>query len=76
MGNEVVTGAGRLVVLQGGPEGVPYLYRLPDGTADELWVVVAYYGRHEHYESTGESVVVEGRPMAVFRWTHGTAIAE
>lgn len=73
---EVVAGSGRLVVLRGGPPQVPRLYRLPDGAADVSRVVVAFYGRHQRFEPTGETERVEGRPVPVYGFVYSTAIAE
>ncbi|GGV51872.1 DUF5988 family protein [Streptomyces spectabilis] len=76
MPGEVVTGSGRLVVLMGGPPELPRLYRLADGHVDVSRVVVAFYGRHQRFEPTGETELIEGRRVPVFRFAYSTAIAE
>ncbi|MEU1824069.1 DUF5988 family protein [Streptomyces abikoensis] len=67
---------GRVVVLRGGPPEIPRLYRVPDGAAGISRVVVAFYGRHQRFEPTGETELVEGRPVPVFGFVYSTAIAE
>ncbi|GAA3596479.1 DUF5988 family protein [Streptomyces osmaniensis] len=77
MERENVAGAGRLVVLVGGPPELSGAYRLPDErNADLSRVVVAYYGRHQRFAPTGESEVVGGQLVPVFRFVYSTAIAE
>jgi hypothetical protein len=77
MASEVETGAGRVVLLVGGPPELPSLHRLPDEAAtDPSRVVVAFYGRHQHFEGTGETELVEGQMVPVFRLSYSTAIAE
>ncbi|MGW2601544.1 DUF5988 family protein [Streptomyces klenkii] len=75
-GHAVPAPAGRLVVLRDGPPELPHLYRIPAGISDLSRVVVAYYGRHQRFEPTGETELVEGRPVPVFRFVYSTAIAE
>ncbi|MET9415655.1 DUF5988 family protein [Streptomyces klenkii] len=68
----------RVVVLRGGPRGLPRHYRLPLGHsgAESARLVVAYYGQHQHFERTGEMESTEGGRVPVFRWSYSTAIAE
>ncbi|MFD3612122.1 DUF5988 family protein [Streptomyces atroolivaceus] len=63
------------VLLVGGPHAVVGVHEMSDDAVPER-VVVAYYGRHEHYDNAGVEQVVAGRLLPVFRWTHSTAIAE
>ncbi|WP_418353468.1 DUF5988 family protein [Streptomyces alboflavus] len=71
-----MTGSGRLVVLCGGPPELPRLYRLTDSVTDASRVVVAFYGRHQRFEPSGETELVEGQRLPVFRFVYSTAIAE
>ncbi|MGK5637600.1 DUF5988 family protein [Streptomyces sp. URMC 126] len=67
----------RLVVLVGGPPGMDRVHRISDRTTgDATRIVVAYYGRHQHFEPTGGTELVEGRRVPVFRFVSSTAIAE
>ncbi|QHC23458.1 DUF5988 family protein [Streptomyces sp. GS7] len=63
------------VVVEGGPLGLGRVQQL-DIEMPVDRVVVAYYGRHEHFELTGEKARVEGHDVPVFRWSYSTAIAE
>ncbi|MFD3925648.1 DUF5988 family protein [Streptomyces sp. NPDC058614] len=63
------------IVVEGGPEGIDPVRRL-DGAEMPGNVTVAYYGRHQHFEHTGRTQIVEGRRLPVFRFTYSTAIAE
>ncbi|MEW2581520.1 DUF5988 family protein [Streptomyces syringium] len=77
MAGEVARESEQLVVLVGGPPEVARVYRLPDRAAAGFErVVVAYYGRHQHFEDTGETELVEGQLVPVFRFSYSTAIAE
>ncbi|MEU2512508.1 DUF5988 family protein [Streptomyces syringium] len=67
----------RLVVLVGGPPEMARVHRMPDRIAgDATGIVVAYYGRHQHFEPTGGTELVEGHRVPVFRFVYSTAIAE
>ncbi|MCI3928091.1 DUF5988 family protein [Streptomyces sp. AN091965] len=77
MTSGVASGREQLVVLVGGPPELPRLYRLPEGTAEDASrVVVAFYGRHQRFEPTGEKELVQGQQVPVFRFVYSTAIAE
>ncbi|MFD9791587.1 DUF5988 family protein [Streptomyces sp. NPDC059070] len=76
MSGQSAVGSGRLVALRGGPPELPRLYQVPDGAGDASRVVVAFYGRHQRFERTGETELVEGRRVAVFQFAYSTAIAE
>lgn len=78
MRGEVFSVSGGLVVLRGGPSGLPCHYRLPLGRpgVESALLVVAYYGQHQHFKRTGETECVEGRRVPVFRFVYSTAIAE
>ncbi|MEV7547981.1 DUF5988 family protein [Streptomyces sp. NPDC089915] len=69
-------GCGPLALLRGGPPGMPELLRLPAAEANASRLVVAYYGRHQHFERTEDSETVDGTVLPVFRFTYSTAIAE
>ncbi|GGV55085.1 DUF5988 family protein [Streptomyces spectabilis] len=71
-----VTGADQLVALRGGPPELPRLYRLPGSSVDASRATVAYYGRHQRFEPTGESELAEGRRVSVYQFVYSTAIAE
>ncbi|MFE2430662.1 DUF5988 family protein [Streptomyces sp. NPDC059373] len=63
------------ILLKGGPaalEGV----RSAETEGPPERVILAYYGRHEHYELTDETVEIDGCRLPVLRWTYSTAIAE
>ncbi|MFB6517301.1 DUF5988 family protein [Streptomyces sp. NPDC056401] len=48
------------VSLSGGPTGLPHAYQHPGGQVTDLAkIAVAYYGRHEHFERTGEFLLVD-----------------
>lgn len=65
------------VILSGGPSGIPHLYQHPGGEVAELEkITVTHYGRHEHFERTGEIERVDERQLPVFLWTYSTKIAE
>jgi len=66
----------RTVMLVGGPPELSRPHRLREGTSDVSRVVVAYYGRHQRFEPTGETALVDGEHVPVFRWAYSTAIAE
>lgn len=77
MASELLKGSGQLVVLVGGPPEMPRVHRIPDRIAvGSDRIVVVYYGQHQHFEATGETELVEGRTVPVFRFTYSTAIAE
>ena len=78
MAAETALGAGRVVLLAGGPPEIPRLYEIPSGagTSDPSRVVVAFYGRHYRFEATGGTERVGGAPLAVFAFAYSTAIAE
>ncbi|MEE1796285.1 DUF5988 family protein [Streptomyces sp. BE308] len=77
MAGEDATGAGRLVVLCGGPPELPRVQRLPEGiVADTSRLIVAFYGRHQRFVRTSETALVEGRTVPVFRFHYSTKIAE
>ncbi|MBD0746745.1 DUF5988 family protein [Streptomyces sp. CBMA152] len=63
------------IVVEGGPEGLGRVWEIDAPVVPERWVV-AFYGRHQHYERTGATVLVEGRQLSVFQFTYSTAIAE
>ncbi|MGW1030119.1 DUF5988 family protein [Streptomyces sp. NPDC002577] len=63
------------IVVKGGPEGIEPVRQLETESVPTE-VRVAYYGRHQHFELTGDTELVEGRPVPVFRFTYSTAIAE
>ncbi|MGX9883888.1 DUF5988 family protein [Streptomyces sp. NPDC002276] len=63
------------IVVDGGPEGMARVRRIDVRGIPDRWVV-AYYGRHQHFERTGTTELVEDRPVPVFRFTYSTAIAE
>ncbi|MEW2581260.1 DUF5988 family protein [Streptomyces syringium] len=72
-----VMGAGQWVVLAGGPSEMARVRQLPaGGGGNSTRIAVPFYGQHQHFEHTGETEVVEGRQVPVFRWTYSTAIAE
>ncbi|MCM1969436.1 DUF5988 family protein [Streptomyces sp. G1] len=65
------------VNLSGGPNSLPHAYQHPSGQVTDLEkIAVAHYGRHEHFERTGEFALVDERLLPVFRWTYSTKIAE
>ncbi|QCX82725.1 hypothetical protein C9F11_45845 (plasmid) [Streptomyces sp. YIM 121038] len=72
----VLTNSGRLAVLQGSPPEIPRVHQVLDGAADDSRVVVAYYGRHQRFEATGEVALVDGQQIPVFQFAYSTAIAE
>ncbi|GAA0424911.1 DUF5988 family protein [Streptomyces luteireticuli] len=75
-GHEFPDGDGQLVVLEGGPPGMPSPYRVPGGAGgDGARLTVAYYGQHQHFERSGTRHV-GGLALPVFRWSYSTAIAE
>ncbi|MCI3927838.1 DUF5988 family protein [Streptomyces sp. AN091965] len=77
MNSHDVTNAEHLVVLVGGPPEMARVYRIPGQiAATSERIAVAYYGQHQHFEPTGETELVEGRMMPVFRFTYSTKIAE
>ncbi|MET9644832.1 DUF5988 family protein [Streptomyces syringium] len=77
MASEVVRDSGQLVVLVGGPPEMARVYRIPDWhAAGSGRIAVAYYGQHQHFEPTGETELVAGQLMPVFRFSYSTAIAE
>ncbi len=65
----------RTIALAGGPRSMRRVYRVAVADFADR-VTVDFYGRHEHFESTGEFEVVDGRQVPVFRWSYSTAIAE
>ncbi|WP_329394526.1 DUF5988 family protein [Streptomyces melanogenes] len=63
------------IALEGAPDGLEGVRQLARAELPAT-VVVAYYGRHQHFERTGRTVRIEGRDVPVFRFTYSTAIAE
>ncbi|WP_330334535.1 DUF5988 family protein [Streptomyces sp. NBC_00536] len=63
------------IVLVGGPDGLGPLYDLQGDELPEK-IAVAFYGCHQHFEHAGECVRIDGRDLALFRFTYRTAIAE
>jgi hypothetical protein len=74
---EPVTDWELTVVLVGGPPEIAGLYQRT-GCSHETpaKIVVAFYGRHQHYVATGETELVAGRHVPAFRFAYSTAIAE
>jgi hypothetical protein len=64
------------VLLKGGPDDLPGVatvdvsHQLPDR------ITVDHFGRHEHFEFTGNHDDDAGGGHPVFRWLYSTAIAE
>ncbi|WP_172384153.1 DUF5988 family protein [Streptomyces sp. MNP-20] len=63
------------IVTDGGPEDMGRVRRIDQEEIPERWVV-AYYGRHQHFERTSATELVGGLRVPVFRFTYSTAIAE
>lgn len=63
------------IVVRGDPEGLAAVHQF-DGLGLPEKVAVAFYGRHQHFDYTGEAQVVEGFRLPVYRFTYSTAIAE
>lgn len=63
------------IVLVGGPDGLGELPRMAVA-GDPERLTVDYYGRHQHFQRSGEFQLVDGRRVPVFRWSYSTAIAE
>ncbi|WP_049717510.1 DUF5988 family protein [Streptomyces caatingaensis] len=77
MADKRVTDVRQWVVLLGGPPELPRVYRIPDGAdLTSPCLVVAFYGRHQHFTDTGVREQVRGRMVPVFRFAYSTAIAE
>lgn len=68
---------GPLVALEGGPEGLPSMYRVQDAVvADRERLVIAHCGRNEHFVRTDGTRRLADGEVPLFRWTYGTVIAE
>ncbi|MEW2581032.1 DUF5988 family protein [Streptomyces syringium] len=77
MTSEVARDSGQLVVLVAGPPEMARMYWLPGRhAAGSDRIAVAYYGQHQHFERTGETELVEGQLVPVFRFSCSTKIAE
>lgn len=67
------TRTSRLVVLRGGPPGIPQPIEF-DAPAGR--VTVDHYGRHEHFEVTDGVERVGDQDLPVYQWAYTTFIAE
>ncbi|QDQ09605.1 DUF5988 family protein [Streptomyces spectabilis] len=68
---------GQAVVLRGGWPERAGSYRLPEYAAGNASrAVMAFCGRHQRFEPSGESEPVEDRSLPVFRFACSTASAE
>ncbi|MET9643654.1 DUF5988 family protein [Streptomyces syringium] len=69
--------AGTEIFLVGGPAELPPTWRLPPGQEDATEVTVPHLNKNEHFARTARTqAVAGGRELAVFAWSHSTAIAE
>ncbi|TDB91181.1 hypothetical protein E1264_02500 [Actinomadura sp. KC216] len=71
----------RIIALRGGPAGMPTRCRAPITVTDGRppvgeRVTVDYYGKHQHFEFTGECVRDGGDDLPAFGWIYATAVAE
>jgi len=64
----------RRVILSGGPGGMPQEIIVGGDLPESL--VVDYYGRHEHFQLSGEFPPAQGGPLPLYRWIYSTMIAE
>lgn len=62
------------VLLDGGPAGVPPVWRT-DGALHTRVKVPSGAGQ-EHYEFSGDYREFDGRNLPVFRWAYRTRVAE
>jgi hypothetical protein len=64
------------VVLVGGPESLPAAARLQEVTDLTDKVKIAFGAGYEHFLPSGETSIVDGEQLPVFRWCGATRIAE
>lgn len=63
--------------MEGGPEGLPSVYRLQDAVlADRERLVIAYCGRNEHFVRADGTCRLPDGEVPLYRWTYSTVIAE
>jgi Family of unknown function (DUF5988) len=64
------------VVLAGGPVQRPELGSIREVSSLEEKVKVGFASGYEHFAHSGETVVIDGQPTAVYQWCEKTKIAE
>ena len=64
------------VVLIGGPESLPVAARILEVADLTDKVKIAFGAGYEHFLPSGETSVVDGEHLPVFRWCGATRIAE
>ena len=64
------------VVLLGGPEYLPVTARIHEVANLTDKVKIAFRAGYEHFLHSGETSLVDGEHLPVFRWCGATRIAE
>jgi len=64
------------VMLVGGPESLPVAARILEVADLTDKVKIAFGAGYEHFLPSGETSVVDGEKLLVFRWCGATRIAE
>lgn len=64
----------REVLLEGGPDGMPVVWRVENGEVTH--VKLPRWSGVEHYEFRGGHREVDGQRYPVFQWVYSTKVAE
>ena len=64
------------IVLVGGPESLPVTARILEVADPADKVKISFGAGYEHFLPSGETSVVDGEKLPVFRWCGATRIAE